>query len=498
MSAERWFRDHAALEGLAARSVRSGATAVGSRAAQLIVQLGAAMILARILTPADYGVQAMVLPVALLMNGIGQQALQSAVMQQDTLTPADASGLFYAALPINLGLTATMALLGHVLAWLYNEPRVVLVSLAWATVIFLVSLSSIHEALLKRQLRFVTMARAQLSTHALSFVVGIAAALAGAGYWALMLQVAVMELGRAAVMWMLVSWRPKRELSGTGNASALRRYWLGVMGARMISWIGDQSDRVTIGTLGGASMAGLYDSAKRWAWFPFFELFTPLTDVAVATLSRVRTDAERFRLYVRHALRPVVSFSLPVAAFMFMEARLVLHVILGPQWLGGAVFVRWLCVAIVGATMIRLMQWVYLSTGTTMRQLRWSFVTTPVILSAVIFGGLRYGPVGVPAMLAVATCTLAVPSALNAIRGTPLTLGDCFGVIVQPLIAAVAGALVLFAVDPRLPAAAPLWALAMRLPVFGAAYVAGWLLQPGGRRTLGELATRVAGILKRS
>ena len=138
MSADPWFRDHAALEGLAGRSVRSGATAVGSRAAQLVVQLGAAMILARILTPADYGVQAMVLPVALLMNGIGQQALQSAVMQQDTLTPADVSGLFFAALPINFGLTATMALLGPVLAWLYDEPRVVLVSLSWAAVIFVV------------------------------------------------------------------------------------------------------------------------------------------------------------------------------------------------------------------------------------------------------------------------------------------------------------------------------------------------------------------------
>jgi O-antigen/teichoic acid export membrane protein len=312
-----------------------------------------------------------------------------------------------------------------------------------------------------------------------------------------MLQVAVMELGRAAAMWLLVSWRPRRELSRTSNSHVLRHYWLGVMGARMISWIGDQSDRVMIGTLGGASVAGLYDSAKRWAWFPFFELFIPLTDVAVATLSRVRNDAERFRAYVRHALRPIVSISLPVAAFMFVEARLVLHVILGPQWLGGAVFVRWLCVAIVGATMIRLMQWVYLSTGTTMRQLRWSFVTTPVILAAVISGGLRFGPVGVPAMLAVATCVLAVPSALNAIRGTPLTLADCFGVIVRPLIAAVAGALVLFAVDPRLPAVVPLLALAMRLPVFGAAYVAGWLLQPGGRRTLGELTTRARSILRR-
>lgn len=498
MSAEPWFRDHAALEGLAARSVRSGATAVGSRAAQLIVQLGAAMILARILTPADYGIQAMVLPLAFLMNGIGQQALQSAVMQEDTLTPIDASGLFYAALPINLALTTIMALLGPALAWLYNEPRVVLVTVVWAAVIFVVSLSSIHEALLKRQLHFVTMARAQLSTHALSFAVAIGAALAGAGYWALMLQVAVMELGRGAAMWTLVSWRPRRELSKSGNADLLRRYWLRVMGARVISWIGDQSDRIMVGTLGGASIAGLYDSAKRWAWFPFFELFIPLTDVAVATLSRVRNDADRFRAYVRHALRPVISLSLPIAAFMFVEARLVLHVILGPQWLGGAVYVRWLCVAIVGATMIRLMQWVYLSTGTTMRQLRWSFITTPVILSAVVIGGLVFGPVGVAAMLAASTCALAVPSALNAIRGTPLTMADCFGVLLQPLLAAVAAALLLFAFGSRLAATPPLLALGIRLVVFGGAYVAGWLLQPGGRRTLGEIALRAGWTFKRS
>lgn len=489
MTAQPWFSDDAALDGLAARSVRSGATAVGSRVAQLIVQLGAAMVLARILTPADFGVQAMVLPVAFLLNGIGHQALQSAVMQQDKLAPADASGLFYAALPINACLTLAMALLGPALAWLYREPRVVLVTVAWAAVIFAVSLSSIHEALLKRQLRFATVARAQLAAHALSFAVAIAAALAGAGYWALLLQVAVMELVRAASMWLLVSWRPHRALRSERTA-ALRRYWLGVMGARAISWIGDQSDRVMVGALGGASVAGLYDSAKRWAWFPFFELFIPLTDVAVATLSRVRHDDERFRLYVRHAWTPLLAVTLPMAAFMFAEARLVLHVILGPQWLGGAPFVRWLCLAIVGATMIRLMQWVYLATGTTMRQLRWSVVTTPVILATVVFGGLRFGPVGVAAALALATFVLAVPSALNAIRGTPLTLADCFGVILRPLVAAAVAAAVLLALEPRLPAAAPLWALLLRVPVFGAVYVLSWLVLPGGRRTLGELWSR--------
>lgn len=490
MTGQPWFSEDAALDGLAARSVRSGATAVGARVAQLIVQLGAAMLLARILTPSDFGVQAMVLPVAFLLNGIGHQALQSAVVQQDKLEPADASGLFWAALPINACLTLGMALLGPALAWLYREPRVVLVTVAWAAIIFAVSLSSIHEALLKRQLRFATVVRAQLTAHALSFAVAIVAAVNGAGYWALLLQVAVMELVRAASMWLFVSWRPSKDAHRSEGARALRAYWLGVMGARAISWIGDQSDRVMVGALGGTSVAGLYDSAKRWAWFPFFELFIPLTDVAVATLSRVRHDDERFRLYVRHAWMPLLAVVLPVAGFMFAEARLVLHVILGPQWLGGAPFVRWLCVAIVGATMIRLMQWVYLSTGTTMRQLRWSLVTTPVILVAVLFGGWRFGAIGVAAAVAIATWALAVPSVFNAIRGTPLTFADCFAAMLRPLLAASVAAAALLLGEPRFPAAPMLLALVVRLLVFATAYLLVWLVLPGGRHTLGEVWSR--------
>ncbi len=452
------------------------------------------MVLARILTPADYGVQAMVLPVAFLLNGISNHALQSAVLQSETLDHDAAAGLFYAALPINAALTIGMALLGPVLAWLYDEPRVVLVSVAWAGVLFLVSLSSIHEALLKRHLRFATVARAQLATHALSFGAAIAAALAGAGYWALMLQVAVMELGRAASMWLLVSWRPSRA-PGNVRAHQARSYWLGLVGARSISWIGDQGDRVVVGVLGGASIAGLYDSAKRWAWFAFFELFNPLTDVAVATLSRVRADAERFRAYVREAVTPLIAVTLPVAGFMFAEARLVLHVILGPQWLGGAVFVRWLCVALVGVTMIRVMQWVYLSTGRTMRQLRWSLVTTPVILVAVIAGGWLYGPVGVAAALAVASFALAVPSVLNAIRDTPLTLGDCLGVLLRPLAAAAFACAILLLASGAFPATGLILGLLLRLTLFLALYALGWLALPGGRQALAQQWSRLRRVL---
>jgi O-antigen/teichoic acid export membrane protein len=496
---EAWFRESVTADQLASRSLRSGATAVGARIAQLVLQLGAVVVLARLLTPADFGIQAMVLPIAFLLNGITHQALQSAVMQQDTLEAVDANGFFFAALPFNLALTGAMALAGQLLAWLYDEPRVVWVAVAWAAVIFLVTLTSVQEALLKRQHRFATVARAQLVAHALSVAAAIAAARAGAGYWALMLQIAVMELGRAAAIWRVVAWRPARTLTGqTRRGAAMKHYWLGVIGARAVSWIGDQSDRVVVGAIGSASVAGLYDGAKRWAWLPFFELFIPLTDVAVTSLSRVQQDVQRYRAYVRYALMSVFAFVLPIAAFVFLEAPRILSVILGSQWLGAAPFMRWLSIALVGASMVRLMQWIYLSTGMTRRQMHWSFVTTPVILSGVLIGGLTNGPIGVAASLAFSTWLLAIPSARNAIRGTPLTLGDCLVVVLRPLAAAAASAAVLSALNGYLPASPGIIALLLRGIVFVATYVVAWLLLPGGRRALGEwrqVAQRALGCL---
>ncbi|MGQ0537508.1 MAG: oligosaccharide flippase family protein [Gemmatimonadaceae bacterium] len=488
MAPDSGFGGAAVMDTLAASSLRSGATALAARFAQLIVQLGAAMVLARLLTPADFGVQAMVLPVALLVNSLANQGLQSAVIHGDALEEADASGIFFAALPINALLTSGMALSGWLFAWVYGEPRVVAVTVLWAGIVFAAALSSVHEALLKRQLRFAALARAQLATHVISFAIAIVAARAGAGYWALLLQVAVMELGRAASMWLIVPWRPRRIAAGGAAVRELRRYWLSVIGARALSWVGDQSDRVAVNALGGAGVAGLYDSAKRWTWFAFFELFIPLTDVAVATLSRLRAEPARLRAYTRQALLPVAAVALPVAAFMFVEAQLVLQVLLGSQWLGAVVFVRWLSLALVGTMVGRLMQWVYLSIGHTGRQLRWAFVTTPALGAAVVVGAILGGPVGVAAGLAVASWGLALPNVLVATRGTPLRVRDCAAVFARPLAAAATAAALLAAVRGALPDMFAPVALLLRLALFAAAYALAWMLLPGGRAMLQQAA----------
>lgn len=478
---------------LRSRSVRSSGLTVAFRGAQMLLLLGSAMILARVLSPSDFGVQAMVLPIAFLANNMANLSLQSAVIHRESLDSDDANELFRWSLRVNLVVAGAMAAVAPLMARLYHEPRVTGVGLLWAATIYVATFSAVQEALLKRQMRFGVVMKAQLTALVVSLVVAMAAALLGLGYWSLMLQVTVMEMTRVVIIWVVCPWRPSRATArNTGDTlSAVRRYWLSLSTSRTVSWVGDQLDRVLVGSVGGAAAAGLYDSAKRWAGFAFQELFMSLSDVAVGSLSRVREERERYRIYLRNVFLPILSLSLPVMAFMYVEARPVLHILLGDQWLDADGFVRMMCIASVAATSGKLMQWVYMSLGQTDRQLRWTFVTTPVNVVAVLLGA-RSGAYGVAVAVAVANVLLAVPSLWFGLRLSPVAIADYLSIFLRPLSAAVAAALAVWAADPHLPHLRPdLVSLALRMVLFGLVYATAWIALPGG---VGAFRSIVGGI----
>jgi PST family polysaccharide transporter len=448
----------------------------------MLLFLGSAMILARVLAPSDFGVQAMVLPIAILANNVANLNLQSAVIQHESLDSAAADRLFGLAMRTNLVTAGAMALLAPLLAQLYDEPRVTGVALLWALTIYLTTLSAVQEALLKRQMLFGVVMKAQLAALVLSLIASISAALLGFGYWSLMIQVTVMELTRVVVIWFVCPWRPSRAAApdSLGTVAGLRRYWRSLSTSRAVAWLGDQLDRIVVGSVGGSYAAGLYDSARRWAGFAFQELYLSLSDVAVGSLSRVRDDRARYRVYMRHVFLPILSLALPVMAFMYIDARRVLHVLLGSQWLDADRFVRMMAIALGCATAGKLMQWQYMSLGQTDRQLRWTFVTTPAGIVAVLLGA-RGGAYGVAVAVAIANAVLLLPSLWYGSRFSPAPLKDCLTIFLRPLSAALAAALALWAAAPYVPHIGPeAVALAVRLTLFGVLYALVWIALPGG------------------
>lgn len=474
---------------------------MGARGAQILLNFAAVVVLARLLRPEDFGVLALVLPLTILYRTIANGGLQNSVMHEEALDHEKTTALFWSASAVNLVFAIVFMSAGPLLAWLYEDSRATGVALIWAPVLFLATLSAVHEGLLKRQLRFGGLLFAHLTGILLGIIVAIAAAVLGAGYWALLLQVIVADLFRTVAVWRLCEWRPSLRFSRDALRAAgpVRRYWRDLAAARFLNWLAQHPDRILVGRVGGTAMLGLYDSGRRWAFYPFFELFMALSDVAVATFSRVAGDAERFRAVVRRGLLPMFALPLPAIAFIFVEARDAVLLLLGQQWLGAVPFVRLMCLASFFGGLSRVTQWFYLARGETDRQLRWAtLVQTPVMLVSVLVGS-RWGAIGVAAGFATGNALLAIPSVAWCLRGSPFRLRDFMSTAARPALGALAAAAALTAIPPVLSeslAAVPRFLA--HFAIFAAVYLSAWLGLPGGRRATADVLAALRDLRRRS
>jgi PST family polysaccharide transporter len=478
------------------RTIQSGVAAVVARTLQTLLFLGAAIAMARLLTPADFGIFAMVAPLGIIAGNIINQCVQTALLQHGDLRDPELDAFFWFIARATAGIALTMAIGGVILARFYDEPRVIGIAGAWAALLLFLVPATFQEALLKRSLRFPGVMAVQLSTLALGIAFSLLAAWRGAGYWALAVQVLVMEGARATGIFALSDWRPRmpRRSWPVGDAS-LRRAWLHISGVRLAVWLRDLPDLLAIGWLGGAAVLGNYSTARRWSTYPFYEPFLALTDVTLAALRRVRDDPARFTHLVSRAFLVMLTISVPAIAFVAVEARTVVRVVLGPQWDGAVPFVRLLSVAAFAIALIRVTRWIYLAQGQTRRLLVWAMLIEAPLIALAVLVGLIWGAYGVAVAVAAVSVMLILPAFVFGIRGTALSLADVLRAVARPVTSSVVAAAVLMVAGGQLPPEAGVPRLIVGASIFALVFMTVWHAIPGGwadskalLATLGELA----------
>jgi PST family polysaccharide transporter len=500
-SGEKHFRTDAVRAELDRHSASSGIWAVGGRALQIILRVGSVAVLARILTPEDFGVRGLVLPITILLHGVLNLGLHFAALQREDLDHEGLSRLFWFSSWVNLLLVGGMALLGPLMALLYDDPRVIGVTLVWAAALYVMNVGAFHETLLKRQMRFAALVSIHTAAMAIGILVAIITGLMGAGYWALVYDIAAMSLVRAVGVWVMCGWRPaspRRLLADEHHATAsMLNYGRGLAGFRFVAWVGAQSDRVMVGLLGGAPILGLYDNARRWAWLPFLELHQSLSDVAVASFSRVQNEPTEYRRVVRRGLASILAMVMPATTFILVEARSVVLLLFGNQWMDAVPYVQLMSVAVFASSLNRLTQWIYNSLGTTGRQFRWSVFQTLATVVALLIGS-RWGPMGVAVAFTVAIVALTYPSVAYCLRDTPLGPRDFFSTATRPAIASfLAGGVTLAVSRLALGGVTLVPAFLIETTLFGVAYLLGWILLPGGRAAAVEVKRALRDVTRR-
>src|SRR5439155_17301765 len=263
-------------------------------------------------------------------------------------------------------------------------------------------------------------------------------------------------------------------------------------GTRVLTLASNYFDRVIVGWLAGASVLGLYENGRRLAFFAVDALHSPLLDVAVAGFSRAGSDDARYRSFAIRSVQLVLAMMLPVLAFILVEAEPVTSLLLGAQWTGAIPFARLLAVAAFAQSLTRTLTWFYLSRDETARQVRWFALQTVVVFAAICFGAWQNGPRGVAWALAAATCLLTIPAIFYGLSQSPFTARDFAQAASRPVLASLASAAILWAMELLRVFPGPPWVhCALSIPSYCAIYAGLWMVLPRGRIAAGQLARLV-------
>ena len=484
-------------------SLLAAAASLASNAAQIGVGVVGTAVLARLLTPGDFGLMTLALTLFAFVGSLADFGLPHAVVHHATFDPQHAAGLFRLNALFAGGLGLAMAASGPIVAWVYGRPEIVALSVAVAGIVFFASILNLHVAVMRRRMRFGVLAVGEGVGLVVGTLGAVALAWVGAGVWALVFQVAGQQFGSGAAAWWRSGWRPMREKHPTydkGDVSGVRRYARNVAAARVVANVGRNVDRVFVGTLAGASATGLYQKAYQWSVLPVQQVHQPLLNVAVSALSRLqRRDVQRYRFAVRQALTLVLSVTMPVSLLLLVEGRPVIRLLLGAQWSSSVPLFRVLCVAAFVTGLTNATKWIYLSEGQTRRQLDWSVISTPLMIVGVAAGAVigrfvfHNAAAGVAWGFTLSTVVLAWPTVAYCTRTTLLRQSDLWMPAVRPAVAAVAAAVPVLAVAPDFGEnyAATVATLAVAAGVYGVAFAAAWLAVPGGRAAVRDVVAVV-------
>jgi O-antigen/teichoic acid export membrane protein len=408
-------------------------------------------VLARLLTPDDYGVAFMVIVAVEFASIFSDPALGAALIQRPTIDERDRSTVFWMVVALGAAMTLLGVVTAPLVADFFGEPEIRELFPVASICCLVIALSVTHRALLARKLAYRSLEVREMCSIVAGGAAAIAFAVAGFGPWAVIADYIVYCVVSTTLVWVLLDWRP-RFIFSTESARNLGGFSAHVFSATLVSWGTNNLDKVLIGRSVGASALGYYTLARNATQLPVTLISVTVLQAITPALSRIQREKDRLeRAWLRNK-RMSVALLAPALITMAVVAPDFVRVLYGEQW-GGVVWpLRLLCLAALAVSLGALNWSALQARGEGSALLRVTLLSAAITwLSFVV--GLAWGIVGVAACYAVARWLLVVPTTWMTTRalGFDFWAGLRAGLGIVP-IAVAAGAVGLGVQELALPA----------------------------------------------
>ena len=422
--------------------MRGGIVVMVNHALRFVIQTGGTMILARILAPEEFGLVAMVSSITGLIGLLGNLGLSAATYQRPTITHVEVTALFWINVIVSLVLSLLVAMMAPVIAWFYSDLRLINITLVLSSSFIFSGLSAQHYAILVRQMRFGATAAVQTIPLVVVSLLGVGLAWAGWGYWALVSMSVASAACTALAAWTFSSWRPGWPTRQC-NVSELVRFGSQLTGYDLLIYLMRNVDNFLIGRFLGAETLGIYSKAYGLLMLPIQQINAPLNGVILPALSRLSNQPDRFRNYYLKAVAVLAAISMPIIVFAFVDADLLILALLGSQWDGAGWIFRLLTPAALTGTINFAPSWLFTSLGNSARQLRWAYLSTPIIIIGFCIG-MIWGAPGVAASFSISFGICFWMVAADACRQSPVSFLDFLRAIYPSFGASLIAAAIVF------------------------------------------------------
>lgn len=381
------------LESLRQQTVGGVLWSLAARGTKVAIQFVISVVLARLLTPEDFGLVGMIAVFtgfAMLFNDLGFGA---ALVQKEELEERHRSSLFWLNCVAGLLLSGLVFASAPLLASFYEEPRLVPLTQLISANFFLGSLNVVQGALLKRNLEFRRLAYVEVVSVVAAGAVAIGLALTGFGVWALVWQMLVATAVAVAMMWVVSSWLPAARFE-LDAARELFGFSANLLGFRSFNYWVRSADDLLVGRIVGSHGLGVYTRAYESMLMPLRQVSNVVGRVMFPSLSRIQRDPERVRRAYLRAIAMIALVTFPMMTGLFVVADSFVLGLLGPKWVEVIPILRVLCLVGLAQSVGTTTGWIYQSQGRTDWMFRWGIVSGVVTLVAFAVG-IRWGVMGV-------------------------------------------------------------------------------------------------------
>jgi teichuronic acid exporter len=464
------------------RSLVSGIAWIGGmRSVTMTVQWVAALLVVRLLTPADYGLVAMAGAYLGLVQMFSEFGLGAAVIQRRNLSESQIARIGGVSILASVALAALSVAVSGLVAAFFQEPRVrPIIMLMSATFVF-TGIDIVARALLRRDLQFKRAAWVQASQNFTYAAVSLAMAALGFGYWSL---VGGAVAGQFVRMVSAVASRPHRVSWPYDLASIRSELWFGshVVVSQFALYIRRFSDILIVGRMLGTEALGAYNVGWTQANMPVDRVGTIVTGVSPAVLAAAQNDPPALRRYLRLLTEGLAFMAFPTTIGMAVVADHFVLFVFGERWVATITPLRILCLVAAMRAITPILSQVLVATDQTKKNMQFA-VAAAIVIPAFLLVGSRWGLTGV-ALSWLVGHPLVLGSVLlrHALRAAEMRVGDYFAALRPAGVASAAMVLAVLAARFGLPAEWPLGArFSLEVAVGAVVYGLGVLVMYRGR-----------------